>query len=80
MALFSFVIGDVFSRGSFGGPSNSIGEINGENISREEFAQMVEQQKSLSGGRGSNMQNVNGAWDNLVRQKIYKAQLEQMSP
>ena len=76
LALFSFVIGDVFSRGSFGGPSNSIGEINGENISREEFAQMVEQQKSMSGGRASNMQNVNGAWDNLVRQKVYKSQLE----
>ena len=76
LALFSFVIGDVFTRGGFGGQSNSIGEINGENISREEFAQMVEQQKSLSGGRASQMQNVNMAWENLVREKIYKAQLE----
>lgn len=76
LALFSFVIGDIFSRGSFGGPSNSIGEINGENVSREEFAQMVEQQNAMSGGRASNMQNVNGAWDNLVRQRVYKAQLK----
>ncbi|MET2986277.1 peptidylprolyl isomerase [Aureibaculum conchae] len=76
LALFSFVIGDVFTRGGFGAQSNSIGEINGENISREEFAQMVEQQKALSGGRGSNMQNVNMAWEGLIREKIYKAQLE----
>lgn len=76
LALFSFVIGDVFTRGSFGGQSNSIGEINGENISREEFAQIVEQQKSLSGGRANQMQNVNMAWETLLRQKIYKAQLE----
>ncbi|MBJ2173927.1 peptidylprolyl isomerase [Aureibaculum sp. A20] len=76
LALFSFVIGDVFTRGGFGSEANSIGEINGENVGREEFAQMVEQQKSMSGGRGTQMQNVNGAWENLVRQKIYKAQLE----
>jgi len=76
LALFSFVIGDVFTRGAFGGQSNSIGEINGENISREEFAQIVEQQKSLSGGRASQMQNVNMAWETLLREKIYKAQLE----
>ncbi|MDY7394779.1 peptidylprolyl isomerase [Aureibaculum sp. 2210JD6-5] len=76
LALFSFVIGDVFTRGGFGGQSNSIGEINGENISREEFAQMVEQQKAMSGGRGSNMQYVNMAWENLVREKVYKHQLE----
>lgn len=76
LALFSFVIGDVFTRGGFGSQSNSIGEVNGENIGREEFVQMVEQQKTLSGGRGSQMQYVNMAWENLLRQKIYKAQLE----
>lgn len=76
LALFSFVLGDMFTGGGFGGQSNSIGEVNGENISREQFAQLVEQQKSLSGGRGSHMQNVNMAWETLLRQKIYKAQLE----
>ncbi len=76
LALFSFVIGDVFTKGSFGGPKNSIGEINGDNISREDFAQLVEQQKTQSGNRGNQMQYVNAAWDNLVREKIYKLQLE----
>lgn len=76
LALFSFVIGDVFTRGGFGGSSNSVGEINGDNITREEFAELVEQQRARSGNRASQMQSVNAAWDNLVRQKIYENQLE----
>ena len=76
LALFSFVIGDVFTRGGYGGNKNSVGEINGENISREEFAQLVEQQRARSGNRASQMQSVNSAWDNLIREKVYKTQLE----
>jgi len=76
LALFSFVIGDVFTSGGFGSSNNSIGEINGENISREEFVKLVDQIKSQQGNRGSQMQNVNAAWNNLISQKIYKTQLE----
>jgi peptidylprolyl isomerase/peptidyl-prolyl cis-trans isomerase D len=76
LALFSFVIGDVFTRGGYGGNKNSVGEINGENISREEFAQLVEQQRARTGNRGSQMQSVNTAWNNLIREKVYKTQLE----
>ena len=76
LALFSFVIGDVFTRGSFGADNNSVGEINGENISREEFATLVEQQRARTGNRGSQLQSVNAAWDNLIREKVYKTQLE----
>ena len=76
LALFSFVIGDVFTRGGMGGNKNSVGEINGENISIEEFAELVEQQRTRTGNRGSQLQSVNAAWDNLVREKVYKTQLE----
>jgi len=76
LALFSFVIGDVFTRGGYGGNKNSVGEINGENISREEFAELVEQQRARTGNRGSQLQSVNAAWDNLIREKVYKNQLE----
>jgi len=76
LALFSFVIGDVFTRGGMGGNKNSVGEINGENISIEEFSELVEQQRSRTGSRGSQLQSVNAAWDNLVREKVYKIQLE----
>ncbi len=76
LALFSFVIGDVFTRGSFGADKNSVGEINDENISRQEFATLVEQQRARTGNRGSQLQSVNAAWDNLIREKVYKTQLE----
>ena len=76
LALFSFVIGDVFTRGGMGGNKNSVGEINGENISIEEFSELVEQQRARTGNRGSQLQSVNAAWDNLVREKVYKIQLE----
>ncbi|MCB0474868.1 MAG: peptidylprolyl isomerase, partial [Flavobacteriaceae bacterium] len=76
LALFSFVIGDIFTKGSFGSNKNSVGEINGENIGREEFAQLVEQIRARSGNRASMIQSVNAAWDNLVREKIYQSQLQ----
>ena len=78
LALFSFVLSGIFKSNSplFNKNKNSIGEINGENISREEFAELVDQFKSQSGNRASQLQNVNAAWDNLVREKIYQSQLE----
>lgn len=76
LALFSFVIGDVFTRGGFGENQNSVGEINDENITREEFVNLVQLQSRRAGNRNSQIQSVNAAWDNLVREKIYKGQLE----
>ncbi|NNC70437.1 MAG: peptidylprolyl isomerase [Flavobacteriaceae bacterium] len=78
MALFAFVLTGLFDVNSplFNKNTNVIGEINGETISREEFAQLVDQQRSRTGSRGSQLQNVKTAWDNLVREKVYETQLE----
>jgi len=78
LALFSFVLTGLFDNNSplFNKSTNIVGEINGETISREDFARLVEQQGSLSGNRTSQLQNVKTAWDNLVREKIYKTQLK----
>ena len=79
LALFSFVLSGIFKSNSplfGGGNKNSIGEINDENITREQFAKVVEQQNARSSGRNSQMQNVNAAWNSLVREKIYKSQLK----
>jgi peptidylprolyl isomerase/peptidyl-prolyl cis-trans isomerase D len=53
-----------------------IGSVNGEPINREEFAQQVEFYRNNSRGNISQMQQVNSAWNSLVREKIYKTQLE----
>ena len=78
MALFAFVLTGLFDANSplFNKSTNNIGEINGETISREDFAQLVDQQRARSGNRTSQLQNVKTAWDNLVREKVYETQLE----
>ena len=78
LALFSFVLTGLFDANSplFNKNTNDIGEINGEKISREEFAQLVDQQRASTNNRTSQIQNVKSAWDNLVREKVYKTQLE----
>ena len=76
MALFAFVLSGLFDSSMFNKNVSNIGEVNGEPITREEFGQEVELFRSRSGGRSTNSQNVNNAWNSLVREKIYQAQLE----
>lgn len=78
VALFAFVLTGLFDANSplFNKNTNAIGEINGESISREEFAQLVDQQRAGNRNSSSQLQNVNTAWDNLVRQKVYETQLK----
>ncbi len=76
LALFSFVLSGLFDGNLFSKNLSEIGEVNGEAIGREEFAQQLEIYRSRSNGRTTNTQNVNLAWDNLVREKIYESQLK----
>jgi peptidyl-prolyl cis-trans isomerase D len=78
LALFSFVLTGLFDSNSplFNKDTNYVGEINGEKIAREDFAQLVDQERARTGGRVSQLQNVKTAWDNLVKEKVYKTQLE----
>jgi peptidylprolyl isomerase/peptidyl-prolyl cis-trans isomerase D len=78
LALFAFVL-DPSTLGDFFNSSkvNEIGEIDGEVISRQEFANELEKYKQQSGGRVSEMQAAKTVWDNIVRKKIYKNQLEE---
>ncbi len=76
LALFSFVLSGLFDGNLFNKTATNIGEVNGEPISREEFAQQIEFYRTRSNGRSSNTQNVNNAWNTLIREKIYLTQLE----
>ena len=78
LALFSFVLSGIFDSNSplFNKNVSEIGEVNDEPIGREEFAQQVEYFRNIGGNKMSSMQQVNNAWNNLVREKIYKTQLE----
>jgi peptidylprolyl isomerase/peptidyl-prolyl cis-trans isomerase D len=77
LALFAFVL-DPSSIQQFFSSSkvNSIGEVNGEDIDREEFARQVEAYRTQSGGRATQMQAVNAVWSGMVSEKIFQDQLE----
>ncbi len=78
LALFAFVL-DPSTLGEFFNSSkiNEVGEVNGQTISRQEFANELEAYRQQTGGRVSEMQAANSVWDNIIRQKIYKNQLEE---
>ncbi|WP_299526858.1 peptidylprolyl isomerase [uncultured Lutibacter sp.] len=77
LALFAFVL-DPSSIQQFFSSSkvNSVGQINGEDIDRDEFAQQVEAYKTQSGGRATQMQAVNAVWNSMVSEKVFQTQLE----
>ena len=79
LALFAFILADLFRSGSFGGnkAQQTIGEVNGEEIKTSEFQSLVDQRK----GRGSNMRTVKSIWSNkvngiLINQAAEKAGIE----
>ncbi len=78
LALFAFVldpssISDFFSSSKV----NQIGEVNGETISRQKFAQALERYKQQAGGRVSEMQAAKTVWSNMLKQKVYENQLNE---
>ncbi|MDX6746425.1 peptidylprolyl isomerase [Polaribacter sp. PL03] len=78
LALFAFVLdpstlGDFFSSNKV----NEVGEVNGEAISTQEFAQALDTYKQQTGSRVSEMQAAKTVWNNIVSKKIYKNQLDQ---
>lgn len=76
LALFAFVaspkdILDFFNSSKV----DFVGEINGETISRRDFAAQVEAYKSNVGQNVSETQAVNAVWNNVLSEKIFNTQL-----
>ena len=78
LALFSFVLDPSAIQGFFSSDKvNSIGEINGESIDREEFGRAVESYKTRAGRNISQMQAVNAVWNNKVSEGVFRTQLDE---
>lgn len=73
MALFAFVLGDLFK---YQKSSNLIGEVNGEPITREEFSKEIDLYKARSGDKASQIQSAKAVWNTIVSDKIYTKQLK----
>ena len=77
LALFSFIIGDIFTNlGSSSAADSSIATINGVDVERNEFMKKVENIQRQSNGSMTNTQAMNRAWDNEVRAKVMQSQYD----
>ena len=77
LALFSFVIGDIFNNlGSSSAADSAIATINGVDVERNEFMNKVENIQRQSNGSMTNTQAMNRAWDNEVRAKVMQTQYD----
>ena len=77
LALFSFVIGDIFTNlGSSSAADSAIATINGADVERNKFMNKVENIQRQSNGSMTNTQAMNRAWDNEVRAKVMQSQYD----
>lgn len=80
LALFAFVISDVLTRGGGGGQKvgSTVGEVNGEAISIEEFREKMELVSGRFGNQSTSTQIVNSVWDQELRSTILNQQFEEV--
>ncbi len=80
LALFAFVISGVFTSNDLGGGKigSSVAEINGNEISIDDFRRKVETASNRFGPSASSMQVVNQVWDQEVRNSILGQQFEDL--
>ena len=80
MALFAFVISGIFTSNDFSGGKigSSVADINGEEISIDDFRQKVERISRRSGPTTSSLQLVNRVWDLVERQTILGQEFDEL--
>lgn len=81
MALFAFVISGIFTSNDFSGGvkiGSSVAEINGEEISIDDFRKRVEVASRRGNTGNSSMQVINSVWNQLERQTILGQQFEEL--
>ncbi|WP_297694340.1 peptidylprolyl isomerase [uncultured Eudoraea sp.] len=80
MALFAFVISGIFTSNDFSGGKvgSAVGEINGDEISIDDFRRKIERASRRSGPTSSSMQLVNSVWNQVERNTILGQQIEDL--
>ncbi|WP_394974803.1 peptidylprolyl isomerase [uncultured Croceitalea sp.] len=79
LALFAFVISGIFTGSDSGAKiGSSVAEINGEDLSIDEFRQKVEQASRRYGANFSSTQLVNTVYDQEVRSTLLNQQFEDL--
>ncbi|MBV7269278.1 peptidylprolyl isomerase [Winogradskyella luteola] len=80
MALFAFVIGDLFrnSDALTGAVQDVIATVNGKDINRTEFQQKVKNYQDRAGGRVSNTQAMNTIYNQELRKIILQNEFDEL--
>lgn len=80
LALFSFILADVIQNGGFSSEKdqNSIGSINGKNVSRIDFSNRLQNIQQNSMGNLTTIQAVNQTWDAMLEQALIEEQVKKL--
>ncbi len=80
LALFAFVISGAIDSSGFktGKVSSNMGQVNGNVISREDFALKVENNSRRLGPNATTAQIVNSVWNQEVRKAVLAEQIENL--
>ncbi|WP_458628807.1 peptidylprolyl isomerase [Winogradskyella sp. PC D3.3] len=80
LALFSFVIGDLFKNSDAltGGSQDVIATINGTDINRVEFQEKVKNYQDRSGGRQTSTQSMNAIYNQELRRIVLQSEFEEL--
>ncbi|WP_225035100.1 SurA N-terminal domain-containing protein [Winogradskyella sp. SM1960] len=80
LALFSFVIGDLFKNSDAltGGSQDVIATINGTDINRLEFQQKVKNYQDRAGGAQTSTQSMNAIYNQEVRKIVLQSEIDEL--
>ncbi|MDO5970823.1 SurA N-terminal domain-containing protein [Flavivirga aquimarina] len=80
MALFSFVLADLFKNSDAltSKSQNIVATINGKDITREDFMQKVEAAQRQAGPNATNTQVMNRVWEQEVRRIVMQTQYDEL--
>ena len=78
LALFSFVIGDLFKNSDAltGEAQDVVATINGKDLNRNEFQQKVKSYQDRSGGRQTSTQSMNAIYNQELRKIVLQSEFD----
>jgi len=80
LALFSFVLADLFKNGDALSAKSQqvVGTVNGKDISRDDFLQKVDVAQRQAGATATSTQVMNRVWEQEVREAVMTEQFEKL--
>ena len=79
MALFSFVLADVFrNTGTSDMNTSSVGSVNGIEIERDDFMRKVDNVEKQNRGSRSAIQSMSNIWDQEIKKLVLKTEFDEI--